>query len=303
MTLVFKCLSWLPLWLAHGMGAALGWVVFALSPTYRRRFLANTRQAGYRFGQVVGAVAQTGRMVAEIPKLWTSDHGKPQSQPANGKRVPFEWDQASTITCIEAAYKKGKGVIFLTPHLGCFEIVAQALALQFSAQHGPLTVLYRPARKAWMAQLVANSRDRPGLIAVPTNLFGVRQMIKALRKGEAVGLLPDQVPPDGMGLWSGFFGKDAYTMTLAARLAAQTGATVLVGWGRRLPWGRGYEIHFHEIDQGLDGDLTTAVQRMNAEMEALIRVCPSQYLWGYGRYKQPRVESKEAVKEVKDVVS
>ena len=303
MSLFFKLFSFLPLWLAHGMGAVLGWVVFALSPTYRRRFLANTQQAGYRFGQVVGAVAQTGRMVAEIPKLWTSDQGKPQSQQQSGKQVPFVWDQTSTITCIEAAYQKGKGVIFLTPHLGCFEIVAQALALQFSAQHGPLTVLYRPARKAWMAQLVANSRDRPGLIAVPTNLFGVRQMIKALRKGEAVGLLPDQVPPDGMGQWSGFFGKDAYTMTLAARLAAQTGATVLVGWGRRLPWGRGYEIHFHEIHQGLDGDLATAVQRMNTEMEALIRACPSQYLWGYGRYKQPRVESKEAVKEVKDVVS
>lgn len=297
MFLFFKLFSFLPLWLAHGMGAALGWVVFALSPTYRRRFLANTQQAGYRFGQIVGAVAQTGRMVAEIPKLWTNDYGKPQNQPESGKQVPFVWDQASTITCIEAAYQKGKGVIFLTPHLGCFEIVAQALALQFSAPYGPLTVLYRPARKAWMAQLVANSRDRPGLIAVPTNLFGVRQMIKALRKGQAVGLLPDQVPPNGMGLWSSFFGKEAYTMTLAARLAAQTGATVLVGWGRRLPWGRGYEIHFHEINQGLDGDLATAVQHMNADMESLIRACPEQYLWGYGRYKQPRVESKEAVKD------
>ena len=297
MSLFFKLFSFLPLWLAHGMGAVLGWVVFALSPTYRRRFLANTQQAGYSFGQVVGAVAHTGRMVAEIPKLWTSDHGKPQSQPANGNRVPFDWDQASTITSVETAYQKGKGVIFLTPHLGCFEIVAQALALQFSAKYGPLTVLYRPARKAWMAQLVANSRDRPGLIAVPTNLFGVRQMIKALRKGEAVGLLPDQVPPDGMGQWSSFFGKDAYTMTLAARLAAQTDATVMVGWGRRKPWGQGYEIHFHEVKQGLDGDLATAVQRMNEEMEALIRVSPNQYLWGYGRYKQPRVESKEAVKD------
>lgn len=297
MFLFFKLFSFLPMWLAHGMGAALGWVVFALSPTYRRRFLDNTQQAGYRFGEIVGAVAQTGRMVAEIPKLWTSDQGKPQSQKQSGQQVPFVWDQASTITCIEAAYQKGKGVIFLTPHMGCFEIVAQALALQFSAPYGPLTVLYRPARKAWMAQLVANSRDRPGLIAVPTNLFGVRQMIKALRKGQAVGLLPDQVPPNGMGLWSSFFGKEAYTMTLAARLAAQTGATVLVGWGRRLPWGRGYEIHFHEINQGLDGDLATAVQLINADMESLIRACPEQYLWGYGRYKQPRVESKEAVKD------
>jgi Kdo2-lipid IVA lauroyltransferase/acyltransferase len=289
MFLLFRFFSWLPLWLAHGIGAALGWVVFALSPTYRRRFLANSRQAGYRFGQVAGAVAHTGRMVAEIPKLWKSDQGKPQSP----QQVPFVWDQPGTITRVAAAYQKGKGVIFLTPHLGCFEIVAQALAQQFSAQFGPLTVLYRPARKAWMAQLVANSRDRPGLTAVPTNLSGVRQMIKALRKGEAVGLLPDQVPPDGMGLWSGFFGKDAYTMTLAARLAAQTGATVLVSWGERLPWGRGYKLHFYELDQGLEGDLDAAVASMNAAMEGLIRACPSQYLWGYGRYKEPRKEPRK----------
>ena len=300
MFLLFKLFSFLPLWLAHGIGAALGWVVFVLSPTYRRRFLANTQQAGYRFGQVVGAVAQTGRMVAEIPKLWTGDQGKPQNQQQSGQQVPFEWDQASTITGVEAAYQKGKGVIFLTPHLGCFEIVAQAVALHFSAQYGPLTVLYRPARKAWMAQLVANSRDRPGLTAVPTNLFGVRQMIKALRKGEAVGLLPDQVPPDGMGLWVPFFGKDAYTMTLAARLAAQTGATVLVSWGERLPWGRGYKLHFYELDQGLEGDLDAALARMNGAMEGLIRDCPTQYLWGYGRYKHPRQEAGKESTSTRD---
>ncbi|MDO8457598.1 MAG: lysophospholipid acyltransferase family protein [Burkholderiaceae bacterium] len=286
MILFFKWFSHLPLWLAHLIGAVLGWVVFAASPTYRRRFLANSRFAGYSFGQVAGAVAHTGRMVAELPKLWMSDQGNQQGQ----AQAPFEWDQASSIACVEAAYQKGKGVIFLTPHLGCFEIVAQALAQQFSAQYGRLTVLYRPARKVWMAKLVANSRSRPGLSAVPTNLSGVRQMIKALRKGEAVGLLPDQVPPDGMGLWVPFFGKDAYTMTLAARLAAQTGATVLVSWGERLPWGRGYKLHFYELDQGLEGDLDAALARMNGAMEGLIRDCPTQYLWGYGRYKHPRQE-------------
>jgi KDO2-lipid IV(A) lauroyltransferase len=120
-------------------------------------------------------------------------------------------------------------------------------------------------------------------------------MIKALRKGEAVGLLPDQVPPDGMGLWTPFFGKDAYTMTLAARLSAQTGATVLVGFGERLPWGRGYILHIHELKQALSDNLEIAVRQMNAEMEALIRGCPTQFLWGYGRYKQPRKEAERGV--------
>jgi Kdo2-lipid IVA lauroyltransferase/acyltransferase len=164
-------------------------------------------------------------------------------------------------------------------------------------------VLFRPARKAWMAELVANSRNRPGLATVPTNLAGVRQMIKALRKGEAVGLLPDQVPPDGMGLWTPFFGKDAYTMTLAARLSAQTGATVLVGFGERLSLGRGYVLHIFPLKQVLSDDLNIAVQQMNTEMEALIRTCPTQFLWGYGRYKDPRKEPRKEPKTAESAAS
>jgi KDO2-lipid IV(A) lauroyltransferase len=287
MIFVFKCFSYLPLWLAHGIGAALGWLVFALSPTYRGRFLSNSKQAGYTFSAVKGAIASSGRMVAELPKLWMSTSGKSQGK----AEASFTWRGKEHI---EAAYAAGKGVIFLTPHLGSFEMIGQAWGQDFGKAHGNFTVLFRPARKSWMAQLVANSRNRPGLATVPTNLSGVRQMIKALRKGEAVGLLPDQVPPDGMGLWTPFFGKNAYTMTLAARLSAQTGATVLVGFGERLSLGRGYVLHIHplkQVNQQLSENLKTAVQQMNAEMEALIRTCPTQFLWGYGRYKEPRKEA------------
>jgi Kdo2-lipid IVA lauroyltransferase/acyltransferase len=294
MALFFKLFSFLPLWLAHSIGAALGWLVFALSPTYRGRFLGNSKLAGYSFAQVKGAVASSGRLVAELPKLWMSTAGKAQGK----AEAPFIWHGKEHI---EAAYASGKGVIFLTPHLGSFEMIGQAWGQDFGPKFGNFTVLFRPARKAWLAELVANSRNRPGLATVPTNLSGVRQMIKALRKGEAVGLLPDQVPPDGMGLWTPFFGKNAYTMTLAARLSAQTGATVLVGFGERLPFGRGYKLHIFPLNQAnqpLSDNLETAVQQMNAEMEALIRSCPSQFLWGYGRYKQPRTEVKEAVKEL-----
>jgi Kdo2-lipid IVA lauroyltransferase/acyltransferase len=288
MFLLFKTFSFLPLWLAHGLGAALGWVVFALSPTYRKRFLANSKLAGYAFAEVEGAIASSGRLVAELPKLWMSTAGKTQGR----AEAPFTW---RGVEHIEAAYATGKGVIFLTPHLGSFEMIGQAWGQDFGPlsqhNHGNFTVLFRPARKAWMAELVANSRNRPGLATVPTNLSGVRQMIKALRKGEAVGLLPDQVPPDGMGLWTPFFGKNAYTMTLAARLSAQTGATVLVGFGERLSFGRGYVLHIQPLKQALSDNLELAVGQMNTEMEALIRTCPTQFLWGYGRYKQPRKEA------------
>ncbi len=275
MSSVFRLFSHFPLWLLHALGAALGWLAFFLSPTYRRRFVANAALAGYTLAQVRGAVAHAGRMAAELPRLWL------------GAPVPMEW---IGTPCVDAAYAAGKGVLFLTPHMGCFEVTAQGLAQRYSPDHGAITVLYRPARQPWLAQVMEVSRQRPGLDTAPTTLAGVRQMIKALRAGRAVGLLPDQVPPDGMGQWAPFFGQPAYTMTLGARLALQTGATVLLVWGERLPWGRGFRLHFSALSQPLAEELDVAVAQVNQEMERLIRECPQQYLWGYGRYKQPRSE-------------
>lgn len=274
---LFRLFSVLPLWLLHGLGAAMGWVAFLASPIYRGRFRANASQAGYRFGDVSAAVGHAGRMVAELPRLWL------------GAPLPFRIEGGA---CVEAAYAQGRGILYLTPHLGCFEFSAQAAAQRWSADHGPITVLYRPARQPWLAKVMETARNRPGMQAVPTNLSGVRQMIKALRRGEAVGLLPDQVPPQGQGQWSPFFGKDAYTMTLAVRLAHQTGAVVVLARCERLSWGRGYVVHFEPLPAApLAQDADAALLQINQAMEHLIRQSPGQYLWGYGRYKQPRVEA------------
>jgi KDO2-lipid IV(A) lauroyltransferase len=181
-------------------------------------------------------------------------------------------------------------VVFLTPHLGCFEVTAQAYARRYGQSQQPMTVLYRPPRQAWLRELVGSARARPGLHTAPTTLAGVKQMIKALKNGESLGLLPDQVPPLGMGLWLPFFGRQAYTMTLAVRLVQQTGATVLLAWGERLSWGRGYRVHVQPLSTGLPADSGQAASLINQAMEALIRSCPQQYLWGYARYKQPRQE-------------
>jgi Kdo2-lipid IVA lauroyltransferase/acyltransferase len=287
MVTLFRCLSVLPLGLLHALGALLGWVAYLGSGVYRARFQANAAQAGFSASQVRAAVGHAGRMVTELPRLWM------------GATPYFEWQGSGLV---DAQYHAGKGVLFLTPHLGCFEVTAQGLAQRYSAQYGDLTVLYRPARKAWMVQLIESSRNRPGLVAVPTTLAGVKHMIKALKAGRAVGLLPDQVPPEGLGLWSPFFGRDAYTMTLSARLAQQTGAAVVLTWGERLPWGRGYRLHFSALSAPLSSDLPQAVAQINAAMEGLIRQCPGQYLWGYARYKTPPAALPNAANAKKDDV-
>ncbi len=273
---LFRVCSHLPLFLLHALGALLGWLVFVLSPTYRRRLLANARRAGLGLADTLGSVAEAGRMVAELPRLWL------------GRPVRVGWQGAAEI---DAALARGQGVLFLTPHLGCFEVTAQAYAERFG-QHHPITVLFRPARQPWLRDLVAQARQRPGLHTAPTTLAGVKQLIKALKSGHTVGLLPDQVPPEGQGVWAPFYGRDAYTMTLSARLAHSAGVQVVLIWGERLSWGRGYVARVCTLTsvlghQPLSSEPMQAAAQINAAMQALIAQCPRQYLWAYDRYKAP----------------
>src|SRR5207253_1192434 len=143
-----RALALLPLPALHALGAAVGWLSWLLSPTYRRRFLDNARLAGFRFETIRSAVAESGKLVTEIPRLWF------------GRPVRAEWRGGELV---EAALAGGRGVLFLTPHLGCFEVTAQAYARDF----GPVTVLYRPARKPWLRDLVATARVRPNLAVAP----------------------------------------------------------------------------------------------------------------------------------------
>jgi Kdo2-lipid IVA lauroyltransferase/acyltransferase len=275
MKFLFKLLSYWPLSLLHAIGAVLGWWVYLFSFTYRHRFQAHRKLAGYSASQVRSAVGHAGRMVAELPRLWF------------GPAVPVAWEG---VELIDAAHQAEQGILLLTPHLGCFEVIAQAYALRYAAQGKTITVLYRPARKSALQTLIRDARERPGLHAAPTTLSGVKTLVKALRSGQTLGILPDQVPPQGLGAWADFFGKSAYSMTLPARLATQTGAKIILIWGERLPRGAGYCIHVRPLNMLLSNDSAAAAAQINAAMEALIRECPQQYLWGYARYKQPRAD-------------
>lgn len=269
----------MPLPVLQLLGLVVGWAAFLVSGRYRRTFLGNARQAGLAFGAVWPAVGHAGMMLAELPRLWF------------GAAVRYSWANRQVV---DDALARGGGVLFLTPHLGGFEISPQAMAREYSATVGPMTVLFRPARKAWLTALVHEARSRPGLQAVPTTLAGVRQILRALKQGRPVGMLPDQVPPAGMGDWAPFFGRPAYTMTLAARLWTESDAELVVARVERLPWARGFRIHLESLGPGRRGQpLPEAMAAINQAIETHIRRMPHQYLWGYARYKQPRVESAQ----------
>jgi KDO2-lipid IV(A) lauroyltransferase len=188
--------------------------------------------------------------------------------------------RAEPIGLVEDAEQRERGVIYLTPHLGCFDAAAL-----WAAQRRPITVLYRPPKMKALQPLIETGRGRDRVQLAPANLSGVRLLLKALRRGEAVGILPDQVPGTGEGVWADFFGRPAYTMTLAGKLAQATGATILMAAAVRLPDGAGFAIHFTEFEGQVDGE--NSARDFNAAIERMVTLAPDQYLWSYNRYKTP----------------
>ncbi|MBK1888990.1 lysophospholipid acyltransferase family protein [Undibacterium sp. 14-3-2] len=270
LVILFRFLSIFPLSVLHLIGAVLGRIVYLLSGSYRRRLRENLERAGFT-AHLSDAIKEAGKNILELPFIWCA---KPDRVLRTASLE--NWD------LVQQALDAKKGVIFLTPHLGCFEIVAQSIAVRTR-----LTVMYRPPRKDALKPLIEGARARDNLLLAPANLSGVRIMAKALKKGEAIGLLPDQVPQEGEGVWAKFFGKPAYTMTLSAKLHSMNGAPIILTYAERLPHGRGYVVRFAAFEEELGSDPVQQAEAINRGMEKLIARSPAQYFWSYNRYKKP----------------
>jgi KDO2-lipid IV(A) lauroyltransferase len=268
---LFRFLSVFPLPVLHALGAILGWLVYLVSPSYRRRLRGNLERAGYG-SHLRSAIAESGKAIVELPFVWCA----PQDRVTRHVRME-NWE------LVQRQLDSGKGIVFLTPHLGCFELTAQQVSLRQE-----LTVMYRPPRKSALKPLVEGARARQNMHLAPANLSGVRMLVKALKGGQPVGVLPDQVPQEGEGVWAPFFGREAYTMTLPAKLAQLGRADILLTYAERLPYGRGYVIRFVPFEGELAGTPAEQAASINRAMEQLIARCPSQYFWSYNRYKRPQ---------------
>jgi len=258
----------LPLRTSRALGALIGWTAYAMSPGYRRKIRSNLRRAALDAPAMRWRVAgEAGRTMGELPWVWS----RPLAQVA--ARVACGDDD---LRVLEDAERAGRGVLFVTPHLGAFDVAAR-----WYAARAPITVLFKPPRKAWLRPLVAFVRDREAMRAVPPTLGGLRAMLRALHSRQAVGLLPDQVPSAGQGRWAPFFGEPAYTMTLPERLAAQTGARVVVVVCERVARPPGWRLRVEPMHE------TPSAEALNERLEQCIRRNPEQYLWGYNRYRRP----------------
>lgn len=272
LTWLLKCYARLPLPLIHGLGVVAGWIMFFGSRKFARWARHNLDASGIaehpaQFRHLLRKnISETGKSSLETLAIWF----RPEAKVLAWVRACQGWEH------VEAALARHQGIIFLTPHLGCFEITS----LYYAARH-PISVLYRPPRKAWLAPLIHAGRARGQVKLAPTNLQGVRGLLKALKQGEAIGILPDQVPAKAEGEWADFFGRPAYTMTLVGKLAKATNATVLMAFGERLPWGQGYVIHIEPLQA------MPEPAALNRAIEQLVRRKPEQYFWSYQRHKIP----------------
>ncbi|MDI1308263.1 MAG: lysophospholipid acyltransferase family protein [Methylotenera sp.] len=275
LSLLLKPLSLMSLPAIHRLGALLGRLMFLFMPQSKQLIVENLRQSHLFKDElslkqaVKSNIEESGKSILETFAIWQ----KSEQELVGLIKQTQGWND------VEAAVQAGKGVIFLTPHLGCFEIAS----IYYGSQY-PVTVLFRAPKMKWILPLIEKGRTRTDVTLAEANTSGVRKLMQALKKGEAVGILPDQIPSAGEGEWAPFFGKPAYTMTLASKLANKTGAAVIAVFGERLPKGEGFIVHCKRLE---DGAIATPAL-LNKAIEKQIEQQPTQYLWNYPRYKLRR---------------
>ena len=269
----FRLVSYLiPLFIIQALGSLLGVIFHYFKKKTKAILILNLRLSELYKNEtklniaIKKNICETGKTILESIIIWVSSKERIL-------RWIYSVDGEAEII---KAQKKNKGIIFLTPHLGCYEITS----IYYGATN-PITVLYRPSRKSWLADLIVEGRKKGYVKLAQTNSSGVKSILMALKKGEAIGILPDQLATKGEGEWAPFFKRQALTMTLVSRLVKKTGATVIMAYAERISLGRGFIIHLETIE-GNDIDTPT---KLNFQLEKQIRKSPTQYLWNYDRYK------------------
>ena len=272
---VIWLLGQLPLTGARGLGRFFGRVAYRLNTRMCKITRRNVELCFPEFSKEErevfcrNSLMETGALAVETCGIWISD--KPLDDYVLKRHNEH---------LVKQALDRGKGLLLLAPHLGNWEIVGHYLGTV-----GQTTNMYMPAKLPSLNALVRKSREKTGGQLVPTNARGVAAMVKALKRGEIAGLLPDQQPKDHKsGVFADFYGRPALTMTLAGGLIQRSGCTVVLGFAKRVPGG--FELIFEQPGAAIyDPDPETAATALNTAIEHLIAHAPTQYQWDYKRFR------------------
>ena len=201
---LLRLLSLLPLRATHAVGAVLGRLFWLLPTRLRHVTATNVRGCFPQMDQPVQTaliranLKETGKTLLEVGSLWFW----------NKQRLQSLFVRISGEEAVQRARSEHRGVIFAGLHLGSWELVGVHLS-----NHYAVTMMYRPPRLRELEPLIVESRERFGDHLVPTSAAGVRQLFQVLGQTGCVGILPDQDPGAGSGVFAPFFGQPAYTMT------------------------------------------------------------------------------------------
>lgn len=200
--------------------------------------------------------------------------------------MPPEWslaqiDNVYNKEVLDEALTNPNGMLAIVPHLGTWEMM-NAWINQF----GSPTILYKPTKNKTVDEFILQGRQRLNATLVPTDASGVKAIFKTLKSGGFSIILPDHVPHPSGGVIVPFFGVETLSSTLASKLASKT-KCALVGLTCLRNDNNGFDIYCTKLDNPelYDRNMKVATKALNDAMEQMIRVCPSNYMWSYRRFK------------------
>ncbi|MEW6693207.1 MAG: lysophospholipid acyltransferase family protein [Pseudomonadota bacterium] len=276
--LLLDAFAALPLPLNHALGSLIGRIA-AYVPSRMRHvtrrnlalcFPAMSEQERRKLERQ--SLIETGKTLTEVGPLWRWPR----------ERLLEIVRETPGLELVEQARAEGHGIILLGPHIGAWELVGLYASIRW-----PMTSLYKPPKQAAMETPMREARERLGATLVPTDASGVKALLQALKRGEVIGILPDQEPTEGQGVFAPFLGQPAYTMVLASRLSGRGQARAFFTFAERLPRGTGFRLHFIPAEDDLySPDLAASTAALNRGVEACIRIAPAQYQWSYKRFRK-----------------
>ncbi|TDJ32814.1 MAG: hypothetical protein E2O56_04570 [Gammaproteobacteria bacterium] len=275
--LFFRLMALLPLGGVQTMGSMIGRMLYRLG--HREKHVTRMNLSlcypdlddATREQMVREVLIEGGRSLAELGPCWLWPVDK----------VMGLITETVGIKHVDAADARGKGVVIIGPHMGAWEVAGVWVSQRYPGS----PILYRPPRIKGLDPLIVKARERTGSRLVPVGRRAVAELLNALHRGTGVGLLPDQEPKQGTGVFAPFFGIPAYTMVLCSRLVMKTGATPIFIVAERLPDAAGFRLHLLPAPEPLDtGSVDTSVAAMNRGVEACVSINPVQFQWHYKRF-------------------
>lgn len=270
-----KLLSMLPLSVIRAIGAFIGLLSLKLSKRSAKRLRENLLKTGLATPENVEKLAiknakAMGMTLSEAALIgWQKDKKYINSL--------FETDE--NFDKCKKILASGKNILFLTPHIGNFEVGMKYYAYNLPTM---FQILYKPSKNFVLNDIMLTGRTEHNVAPQPTNRKGVLSLMKHYKSGNAIGILPDNVASGGDGEWVKFFGHDVYATSLSAKICQmQETMTVIVG-ALRTP--TGFKIR-NIIFTPTSYDTHTIMQELYATIENLVREYPEQYYWSYDRFR------------------